>query len=341
MNAPSASRTIWLWALGYFLAYAPYSALTKALSTGALGTQVSGSAILPLATFASVIGMPIFLAATGWWRSAAQYAVGPFSLPGPTRWTLMSGLCSAAIITTTTLAYAFDGVSIVLMMLLMRGGVLLIAPIVDKLSGRPVSGRNWVALGFTFAALFVAVGDPRTMKITSPALLDAFAYVAAYFVRLRFMSKMAKATSPEASRKYFVEEQLVAAPAALAGLAVLALIGQGETLHQIRLGFTDVPFSASLGVNFAIGVCSFGTGVFGALVLLDHRSNSFTVPVNRASSVLAGVVATVALHVWLGLAQVDPRELFGAGLVMVAIVVLSLPPGRPARAAESAPPPRP
>jgi hypothetical protein len=66
--------------------------------------------------------------------------------------------------------------------------------------------------------------------------------------------------------------------------------------------------------------------VFGALILLDGRENAFCVPVNRASSVLAGVLATAALAA-MGLGRASPRvELAGAALVLGAIVVLALPP---------------
>ena len=329
MNAgikePAPPVSIWIWAFGYFAAYAPYSALTKALSDGALGEKLSGNAILPVSTFVSVVGMLLFMAITGWWRLAHTTRVFGFDVPTPTRWTLLSGLCTAAIITTTTLAYTFSGVSIVLMMLLMRGGVLISAPIVDSLSGRKVQWTNWVALGLTLASLLVAASNWDNLALTATALIDVLAYVASYFVRLRFMSRLAKSDSPEATKKYFVEEQLVAAPVAFGALVVLSLIGEGRVLQEIRTGFTHVPFSSSVWTVMLIGLFSQGTGVFGALVLLDKRSNSFTVPVNRASSVLAGVAATVILTLWLDRPAISGRELIGAALVTVAIVVLSVP----------------
>ena len=317
--------SIWLWAFGYFAAYAPYSALTKALSEGALGARLSGNSILPLSTFTSSLGMVTFLIVSGWWRFAATRRIFGYEVPVPTRWTLLSGLCTAAIITTTTLAYTFSGVSIVMMMLLMRGGVLIIAPIVDALTGRRVEWFSWLGLGLTFGALLVAVGSWHSFALSATALVDVVAYVGAYFVRLRFMSKLAKSDVANATKKYFVEEQLVATPVAFAGLGVLALIGEGRVLEEIRAGFTQVPFSSSALTVMLIGIFSQGTGVFGALVLLDHRSNSFTVPVNRASSVLAGVAATATLSVWPGLSPLSGRELLAAALVTVAIVVLSLP----------------
>src|SRR5687768_14193235 len=130
--------TIWFYAFGYFACYAPYSALTKALSKGLLpsmgGAKVGNFEILVPTGLASLVAMLVFLSVMRWWKHATHYHVLGRSVPGPTRWTFLSGLCTTTIIPTTTLAYTFDGVSIVFVMLLMRGGVLILAPIVDLVS---------------------------------------------------------------------------------------------------------------------------------------------------------------------------------------------------------------
>jgi len=51
-------------------------------------------------------------------------------------------VCTAGIIGTTTLAYTFEGVSIVFVMLLMRGGVLLIIAAILVLSIAPALERR-------------------------------------------------------------------------------------------------------------------------------------------------------------------------------------------------------
>ncbi|MCA2979737.1 MAG: hypothetical protein INH37_15800 [Myxococcaceae bacterium] len=324
-EAPRAGPGIWWWAFGYFAAYAPYSALTKALSDGVLGPRVSGNAILPVSTSASLVAMLAFVFATGWWRFASRRQVGAVSLPTPSRWTAASGLCGATILTTTTLAYTFEGVSIVFMMLLMRGGVLLMAPLVDLLSGRRVRWYSWVALALTASSLAAATMGRAELRVSLLALVNVALYLGAYFVRLRFMSRLAKSADPAVTKRYFVEEQLVSTPAALLALACLALVGEGG-LSEFRRGFVEVPFSPQVGWAVVIGVLSQGTGIFGALVLLDARENSFSVPVNRASSVLAGVVATVAMAALALGKPLETAEALGAALVVLAILVLSLSP---------------
>jgi hypothetical protein len=322
--------SIWWFAFGYFACYAPYSALAKAVSKGLLPNgqaAISGFALLPSTVMASCVGMFAFLTLMGWWKYATHYEVGGISIPGPTRFTLLSGITTAAIVATTTLAYTFTGVSIVFMMLLMRGGVLVIAPMVDLLAGRKVRWFSVVALLLSLSALVVAFSEKGGYDIQVVAAIDVVAYVSSYFIRLRLMSLKAKSTDENANLRYFVEEQMVATPTVLICLALLALVGQGETLEQIRYGFTG--FWTESGVvphALLIGTLSQGTGIFGGLILLDKRENTFCVPVNRSSSILAGVVASAILTFWLGNPFPSVFQLVGAGLIIAALLFLSLPP---------------
>ncbi|MFO0567069.1 MAG: hypothetical protein U0263_15480 [Polyangiaceae bacterium] len=322
--------SIWAYAFGYFACYVPYSALTKALSDGLLPGMrkgISGFELLPVANLASLVGMFVFLSAMGWWRFAGRRKVFGVELPLPGLWTFLSGICTAVIIATTTLAYTFEGVSIVFMMLLMRGGVLCIAPIVDFVSRRPVRWFSWLALALSMGALLVAFfgGSKSSLAMTFIASLDVIFYLLGYFVRLRFMSRIAKSDDPNVTKRYFVEEQMSATPLVVLVLGICALIGEGRILLDIRHGFTSYWSSGYAGVTLLVGVLSQGTGIFGGLILLDRRENSFCVPVNRASSVLAGLLASLGLALFVGLRMPGRAELFGATLVVLAIVALSLP----------------
>ncbi|MEZ4469865.1 MAG: hypothetical protein R3F60_03480 [bacterium] len=317
---------IWGFALGYFLAYVPYSALTKALSGGHLGGEpVSGFELLPVSALASLVAMFVTITVLGWWKHSSRLAIGGVSIPFPGRWTFLSGLCTAAIIATTTLAYTFEGVSIVFMMLLMRGGLLVLAPLVDKVTGRRVRWFSWAALAMSMGALLVAFSSDSGFALTLTAIVDVVVYLLSYFVRLRFMSKIAKSDDPVVRARYFVEEQMVATPAMVAVLVVLAFLDHGQFSHDIRAGFTSFFQRPIVFEGVLVGLFSQGTGIFGGLILLDGRENSFCIPVNRASSILAGVAASYVL-VALGLGAPDASQLFGAALIVGAIAFLSLPP---------------
>jgi drug/metabolite transporter (DMT)-like permease len=337
--------TIWWFAFGYFAAYVPYTFLVKGVTQypklPGMDGVVGEFEVLPVSVFASLIGMLLFISAMRWWPYAGHRRVAGVSIAWPNRWTFLSGLCTAVVIATTTLAYTMKP-SIVFMMLLMRGGLLVMAPLVDAISGRHVRWFSWAAFALSLAALLVAFGkdlrwvDGRPsfagLTLTAVALANVGAYLGAYFVRLRFMSRLAKSDDPRASTGYFVEEQMVATPALLLALVIVALAdGASPWMQQVRAGFTQVADQPALPWIILIGVCSQGTGVFGSLILLDRRENTFCVPVNRSSSVIAGVLATLLLWGLLGAPKPSLFELAGAGLIIGAIAVLTLGPLRERR----------
>src|SRR5687768_4637042 len=84
-TAAKRDFTIWFFAFGYFACYAPYSALTKALSKGLLpsmnGQSVGNFEILVPTGLASLVGMLLFLTVMRWWRFAGRRQVLGMSVP--------------------------------------------------------------------------------------------------------------------------------------------------------------------------------------------------------------------------------------------------------------------
>ena len=95
----------------------------------------------------------------GWWRYAGRREFFGLSVPFPNRWTFLSGLCIATIIGTTTLAFSFSGISILFVLVLLRGGVLIIGPIVDASLNRSVRWFSWTAMAVSLLAMLVALAD--------------------------------------------------------------------------------------------------------------------------------------------------------------------------------------
>lgn len=323
---------IWLYAFGYFAAYVPFTFLLKSLSKGLLPNQakaISGFSMLPLSVGASIVSMLLVITYLGWWKHASRIKLGEISLPAPTRWTFVSGLCTALIVITTTLAYTFEGVSIVLVMLLMRGGLLVLAPLVDLLSGRRSRWFSWVGLLLSLAALFVAFWEKRGFDITILCTIDIIVYLTSYFVRLRFMSKLAKSEDDNIAKKYFVEEQIVATPAVFIFLFSLYCMSSLSTsnpiLDAVSFGFSDIFSTNVWPYVIFIGFCSQLTGVFGGLVLLDKSENTYSIPVNRCSSILAGVLASFLLAALMGQKLPSNYQLIGAALILCAILALTIP----------------
>jgi hypothetical protein len=320
------SLVIWGLALGYFCFYLPYCALIKVITSGWVfggHRPSSGFELLPATVIATAITMPLIITMLGWWKYAGRRSFFGLSLPVPSRWTFLSGLCTAIIIATTTLAFTFSGVSIILTLVLLRAGVLILAPLVDWLFKRKVRWFSWTALGLSFVALGVALTDVGGFNLTAIAVLNVAAYVSGYLLRLPCMTKVAKSDDPNITRRYFVEEQMVAMPALVMIPALLALIGSGDIMMQLRHGFTTYFAHDLIAPSLLVGVLYAGLCVFGTLIYLDRRENTFCIPLNRCSSLLSGVAASYALTVWLGQPRPSGAQLVSAGLIVAAILFLS------------------
>ena len=283
---------IWLLALGYFAFYIPYSALTKALSLGLLRGMtgpVSGFLLLPATAVATTVVLLLLVTAGGGWTSFDRRKIFGLMVPIVRARTLVSGVATAVIIATTTLNYTFVGISILFALLLMRGGVLIIAPVVDILLGRRVEAGSWVALGFSFLALAIAFADVGGYQMTLVAGLNIAAYLIGYSFRIPKMTKIAKSHDPELNRRYFHEETLIAAIALTGVPAALALIGHTEILLELRAGFTTF-FSGPVVIPaLLIGVLYGCLYVFGTGIYLDRRENTYCIPLNRCSEPAVGL----------------------------------------------------
>ena len=325
---------IFAFCFGYFAAYVPYSMLTKMITSGLLsgmnGNGFTGFEILPVVGTATFISMYLYLTLAGWWKYSTHTKILGVSIPTP-RWiTFISGLCTAGVIITTTLAYTFEGVSIVFAMLLMRGGTLVIAPIVDVIAvkrKRKIFWPSWIAAGLSLAALFVTFSGKAGMTLTIVVIINIACYLGSYFLRFFFMSNWAKSTDADEKKRFFTEEQMVANPAFWGIIMVTGLIGStmdpASIPGQVWSGMIHYSLNGYFWYAFAIGVFSYGTGLFGTLVFLDRRENTFTVPASRVSSVLAGVIATYLLAIFYGSKFPPASELMGLVLIVGDIIFLA------------------
>jgi len=320
------SLQIWALGLGFYLFYTPYSGLTKALSSGLLpGTNglVKGAVLLPLSAIGTVIGMLGFITVRGWWKYAGRRELFGVSIPFPRRLTFLSGVCMATIMGTTTLAFTFGGLSIVLVLVLLRGGTLIIAPIVDHIVGRRVRWFSWTAMFVSLAAVLVVLSDASNYILTTAAIIDIAAYLAAYFFKLQFMSRLAKTDDRAATLRYFVEEQMVASPLLVLTLIVLAVIGAGDVMLGFRSGLTTLLASPAAIYALFVGFFYAALCICTTLIFLDRRENTFCMPMHCGSSMLSGFTATAILAYWYGQSSPTTAQTISAGFIAVALGVLS------------------
>ncbi|HKG45228.1 MAG TPA: hypothetical protein VKB02_00770 [Pyrinomonadaceae bacterium] len=315
---------IWALGLGFYIFYTPYSGLTKALSNGLLtGTHVKGTVLLPVSAIATVIGMLGFITLMGWWKYAGRREFLGVQVPFPRPLTFLSGVCMATIMGTTTLAFTFGGLSIVLVLVLLRGGTLVIAPLVDHIVGRRVRWFSWTAMFVSLAAVLMALSDASNYTLTIAAVIDVAAYLAAYFFKLQFMSRLAKSDERAATLRYFVEEQMVASPLLVIVLVVLALIGDGDVMLGFRTGLTT--FVTTPGAFFAVLVGFFYAAlcICTTLIFLDRRENTFCMPMHCGSSMLSGFTATAILAYFFDQSAPTAAQSVSAGLIAIALAFLS------------------
>lgn len=313
----------------YLLVWIPYIALTKGLSSisqPGLGRPLTGLEILPASLVLLLLMTYAFLAVSGWSRSASQMSLGGRSWPRPRPWTALAGAGAGLLLLTVPLSFTFKGVSIPFVQLLMRGDVLLIAPLVDLIGGRRVRWWSWVALALVATGMAVTIRQRGGLNLPLLCFVTLGVYCLGYLVRLTAMTKVAKTGAAGSLKQYFVEEQLVATPFAIVGLALIGFVGHGEQAEQIRWGFIHGWASPALRYLAMIAVLSFAQSVLAATILLDPRENSFCVALERSGSVLGGLAAAYVLSLFFAQPAPTPAELVGAILLIAAVVLLSVAP---------------
>ena len=316
---------IWALALGYFLSYIPYSGLTKAATSGLLtgGHRIPASELLPSAALSTAIAVLLFITIMGWWGHGRKHKVFGFNVFCPRLQTFISGIGFAAIIVTTTLAYSFSGVSIILALVLMRTGVLTMSPIIDQIFHRRVRWFSWAGLTLSLIAVAISLNDTNGYQLSAAVLINLAIYLSGHALRIPSMTKIAKTGDRIAAYGYFVEEQAVAMPVLVLAPVVLALIGRGDVANHLRFGFAHLFSPSSALYGWAIGFFYAALGIFLSFLYLDRRENTFCMPLFACSSLLSGIVASYLLMSWMHGPAPSGIQISSAFLLIAALLVLS------------------
>lgn len=313
----------------YVGAYLPYVVLTRMLATTpdpALGRPLTGLEILPAMMLTGGLATYAFMLFAGWARGVNKVAIAGLRIPFATKWTFWSGVFTALILVTVPLSYTFENVSIPFMQLLMRGDLLVIAPLVDAVSGRRVRWWSWTALVLVGAAMLVNFQARGGLGLPPLAIATIILYTFGYFGRLYIMSKVSKNDDAEQLKRFFSEEKIVAFPVALIAMGSIALLSDTKQAAELAWGFSGIWGNPQLVYIAVCGAMVCATGVVSAIILLDGRENSFCVPLERSASILAGIGGSILLAVWFGGKMPSNAEFFGAAVLIVALIVLSVAP---------------
>ncbi len=313
----------------YFLSYVPNILVTKLITSlprESLGRPLTGLETMPVSLIISAMVTYIFVWLAGWHKHANSIRIAGLRLPFPTRATFASGIGTAFVLFTVPLSFTFPGVSIPFIQVLMRGDILIIAPITDLMFGRRVRWWSWMGLVLVSGAFTLTIHERGGLKMQPLAILTVILYTLGYFVRLVVMNKVSKTGDRKSVRRYFVEEKIVALPFAVMMLGVLSASGIGRQSGELYRGFVHVWTDPILWALVFLGVSLFAISIFSIIILLDARENSYCVPFERSASLIAGVGAAFLLHRFWRLDEPTGAEIAGAALVIAAIVLLSLAP---------------
>jgi len=121
--------------IGSLVCYIPLYMLTRMAAKGLFpslhGEGLSSFEILPLYAIGNIVANTLFYWVSGWWKNIPITKVWGVKIP-KVRWYIwISGLCITGQIFAAIWAYTFQGISIVFVALILKGGVLILAPTVD------------------------------------------------------------------------------------------------------------------------------------------------------------------------------------------------------------------
>ena len=220
------------------------------------------------------------------------------------------------ILVSSTASYAIPAVSLVLPLLLNKGGVLAMAPLLDRRRGVVVTPRAWCVLSLAVCGMACGI-VPGLLTARAPTLL-ALALSAAYL--LGYVGKLSVIGGQKGNAPFLREEMSVTTVAALPVALLLGVLLSPAPAIALAA-------SLSNGWVYVAGLASQGCGYFGGMLLMRQAPHSLCVPLNRAASVLAGLLASCALGRWP-----SRWEIFGA-LVMTIALAVGVWPVRAKRAA--------
>ena len=327
-------QSIWRLALAYGAAYAVFGVYTHVQHRALAAILEEGPARWRLLVgFAAGLlvmlpGLVLFLHRRGALTGRSAAAPGGAGLFRGRA--IASGLAAATIALSTATAFSFGGVSVVLALLLMRGGVLILSPLVDFVSHRPIDARSRRALVLSLAAVSISIAW-SARSVASPLLLLTLAiYLGAYFIRLSLMSWFAKQPTEGAravyARNEFIWAFVFLAPFCVAALVwVLAPAGGGEAT-SVGAGPVFGPVFTGIAYGFVL--------LSGTLIYLDPRENTFTIPINRGASLLGGVLGASGAFLWGFAARPPMADYLGAAIIIMALAILAR---RPAAGAVTRP----
>jgi hypothetical protein len=329
---------------GYFGSYVLTGILVKYF-TGLREPRLSDMAYLVNNTMGGSLFALAIVIAAGWLRLKSNQLrkFGPLTLPSEIVYIIPSGICTALIIPTTTLMYSLP-MSVMVAMVIMRGSVIVISRAVDAIQIRQgllvkqvYREENWavvfalLAVATNVLALPVAelIGIESTSDgafdfIESPfALVVMGIYITAYAVRIYVMNYFKNTRGkgvPLDNKGFFAIEQLAATVAMIVIVAVfLSSSSSDPRIVELQRSVTDLePIAIASGIPYG-AVAFFSVFIF----MFKGRTATFAGLVNRLTSLVGGVTATLLLALLFGQRWPSIQDWVSVGFIAIAVGFLA------------------
>ena len=225
----------------------------------------------------------------------------------------VSGLATVLIVANTAGAYLVDGVTILLALVLMRMGVIAMAPILDLVFGRRVRSAAWIAFFLCLTAGLFGLFQQTFLGLGAVSLSILAVYLMAYAVRLSLMTRDTK-THDRASRGdwFLVEMIITAVTLVLCSFyaSISLILTENVRLAQVQLA----PLIAGFAYGYAL--------IIGTLIYLDWRENAHSIMINRSASLISGFMASIIGFAYFGLTWPSMDQWIIASLTICALSVL-------------------
>lgn len=315
--------------LAYFFAYVGTGVAVKYF-TEISPDHLSQIGYLINNTAGSVAFVFLVVLLLGWQRLAAPFLISRRAWP-----ILVSGLCTAVVIPTTTLMYLLP-ISVMVAMVIMRGSIILVSRAVDAIQihqgilKKQVSWEEELAVVFALLAIGTNLYGTRGqdfdfIRSRSALMIMAF-YVTAYAIRIYVMNyfKNEAGAVKVDNRAFFTVEQVWAMFwMGLSVVVLCAFAGRGGfstgPLSEFRFHVLHPKLLPLLsGVAYA-GVAFFSVFIF----MLRGRTATFAGVVNRLTSLFAGTTSTLILSLGFGSRLPTPIEWTSLIWIGVATALLA------------------
>ena len=330
--------------IGYFVFYVITGVSVKFFLNGAPGFPgMHGMEFLVYSTAGGMGVSMLVVMVLKWYRfeSPNRAKIGPFNVPAEFRYIIPSGICTAVVVPTTTLLYSFDGISVMVAMVLMRGSVIVISRFVDEIQirqgilHRTVYKEENIAVIIAIATVALEILSPAkggdSPFSSLPVMVIFVSYICAYALRIYIMNYY-KNTRPKcatgSNKGFFAIEQITATSTVVLVTLVLLVLYTAGVVSGPR---STVVSKAILSPNLqwwhwallagaAYGVVAFFS-VF--IFMFKGRTATFAGLVNRLTSLVAGTVATLLFAVTFGGKYPHYMDWVGLSLILVAVAFMT------------------